>query len=267
MVPPVTSSSPATQRKVVDFPHPDGPTKTTNSRSATSRLKSWTALCPPVYVFSTFFRTTRAMVGSLSPPHRGRKRDHVLVGMNGGIVSRWIPVADLHPRPVEPVRVLEHDLVMRLPPAPEDQPRGHDGEALRTVARIGLHAVEPQRRGEPRQHAVPDLHAVFLLGDVVVVGVWRAGDAREHTKEADDNVRRLAVETIRVPEQLADAEVVLAGQREEIAVAAAVRTEVARHEPWSARRIEHLHDAADRERIDRVGLPRHEIQVAEVVHR
>ena len=37
------SSRPATIRRVVDFPHPDGPTKTTNSLSWMSKLKSKTA--------------------------------------------------------------------------------------------------------------------------------------------------------------------------------------------------------------------------------
>jgi hypothetical protein len=31
MVPPVISSRPAIMRSVVDFPHPEGPTRTTNS--------------------------------------------------------------------------------------------------------------------------------------------------------------------------------------------------------------------------------------------
>ena len=38
MVPDVISSRPVIMRKVVDFPQPDGPTKTTNSRSAMSKL-------------------------------------------------------------------------------------------------------------------------------------------------------------------------------------------------------------------------------------
>ena len=36
------SSSPAIIRKVVDFPQPEGPTKTINSRSLIDRLKSVT---------------------------------------------------------------------------------------------------------------------------------------------------------------------------------------------------------------------------------
>src|SRR6187455_3132550 len=40
MSPVVASSSPAIRRSSVDLPHPDGPTKTTNSPSGTSRLAS-----------------------------------------------------------------------------------------------------------------------------------------------------------------------------------------------------------------------------------
>ena len=39
----VISSRPATILSVVDFPHPEGPTKTINSWSFTSKLKSKTA--------------------------------------------------------------------------------------------------------------------------------------------------------------------------------------------------------------------------------
>ncbi len=40
------SSSPAIMRKVVDLPHPDGPTITRNSPSSIFRLRSVTALKP-----------------------------------------------------------------------------------------------------------------------------------------------------------------------------------------------------------------------------
>ena len=47
IVPAVTDSSPAIIRSVVDFPQPDGPTRTRSSRSATSRLTSETIFAPP----------------------------------------------------------------------------------------------------------------------------------------------------------------------------------------------------------------------------
>ena len=47
MVPAVISSRPAMERSAVDLPHPDGPTRTMNSPSLISRLKSSTAATPP----------------------------------------------------------------------------------------------------------------------------------------------------------------------------------------------------------------------------
>ena len=44
--PAVMSSRPATMFSIVDFPHPDGPTRMMNSPSAISRLKSSTARAP-----------------------------------------------------------------------------------------------------------------------------------------------------------------------------------------------------------------------------
>ncbi len=47
MVPAVISSSPATMRRSVDFPQPDGPTMTRNSPSATSIETPWMTSVPP----------------------------------------------------------------------------------------------------------------------------------------------------------------------------------------------------------------------------
>jgi hypothetical protein len=47
MVPALISSRPATMRKVVDFPQPEGPTSTMNSRSLMWRLTLLTAMTPP----------------------------------------------------------------------------------------------------------------------------------------------------------------------------------------------------------------------------
>src|SRR6476661_1790761 len=46
---------------VVDFPHPDGPTRTTSSPRATSRSRSWTATVPSSYVLPT---PVRRIIGS-----------------------------------------------------------------------------------------------------------------------------------------------------------------------------------------------------------
>src|ERR1700730_6055772 len=53
IVPSVMSSSPATMRSAVVLPHPDGPTRTMNSPSATSRSSSLTAWTPFGYRFVT----------------------------------------------------------------------------------------------------------------------------------------------------------------------------------------------------------------------
>ena len=47
------SSNPAIIRSVVDFPHPDGPTKIINSLSSISKLKSFTASNPLSYTLLT----------------------------------------------------------------------------------------------------------------------------------------------------------------------------------------------------------------------
>src|SRR5579859_7529996 len=79
MVPEVISSSPAIIRRVVDLPHPEGPTRTMNSRSSISRLMFFTAVTPgPPFSGNTltnFSRTTRAM--------RGR-------GWDEGFASAWL---------------------------------------------------------------------------------------------------------------------------------------------------------------------------------
>jgi hypothetical protein len=47
IVPSVIDSRPATIRRAVVLPHPDGPTRTMNSPSSTFRFRSETALGPP----------------------------------------------------------------------------------------------------------------------------------------------------------------------------------------------------------------------------
>src|SRR5713226_9386147 len=59
--PAVTSSSPATNLRTVDFPHPDGPTSTMNSPSAISRESSSTATTSAPKTLVTPCRTIFAM--------------------------------------------------------------------------------------------------------------------------------------------------------------------------------------------------------------
>src|SRR5215469_7249957 len=64
MSPSVISSSPAIIRSVVDLPHPDGPTSTTNSWSAMSRSMPRTASTSS-YRFTTLRKLTSAMSSAL----------------------------------------------------------------------------------------------------------------------------------------------------------------------------------------------------------
>src|SRR4029453_7862457 len=62
--PDVMDSSPATIRKVVVLPQPEGPTRTTNSLSRISRFTSFTACTPSNSLFKLWSRT-RAIASSL----------------------------------------------------------------------------------------------------------------------------------------------------------------------------------------------------------
>src|SRR4051794_28799954 len=55
--PSVMSSSPATSRRAVDLPEPDGPTRIMNSPSAMSRFMSFTASKPSPYRLLTCSKT------------------------------------------------------------------------------------------------------------------------------------------------------------------------------------------------------------------
>src|SRR5690349_12388398 len=59
--PAVIDSRPATMRRLVVLPHPEGPTSTTNSLSWISRLTPFTAWAPSSYRFSRLRRRTRAI--------------------------------------------------------------------------------------------------------------------------------------------------------------------------------------------------------------
>jgi len=61
--PPSTLSSPAMIRSSVLLPQPEGPTKTTNSRSGISRLSCGMTTCS-LNFFTTLLRRIDAMAGS-----------------------------------------------------------------------------------------------------------------------------------------------------------------------------------------------------------
>src|SRR5665811_526548 len=64
MLPSVMSSRPTIMRSSVDFPHPEGPTRITNSPSATSIETSLTAGKPSPYFFTMFCMLMAAMTES-----------------------------------------------------------------------------------------------------------------------------------------------------------------------------------------------------------
>src|SRR3954454_18710835 len=65
MAPVVGSSNPATIRRIVDLPQPDGPSSTMNSPSPTSRLTLSTAMVPSL---KTFVTSLSATVATPPPP-------------------------------------------------------------------------------------------------------------------------------------------------------------------------------------------------------
>src|ERR1700694_2882869 len=67
------SSSPAIMFSVVDFPHPDGPTRMTNSPSAISRSTWSTARAPSGKRLVTFSKTISATLTPLSLDGAGRE--------------------------------------------------------------------------------------------------------------------------------------------------------------------------------------------------
>src|SRR5439155_2727541 len=69
------SSKPTIMRSRVDFPHPDGPTRMTNSPSAMSRLASFTASVPSAYRLVTWLMVISAMAPSAFDGARGEAGD------------------------------------------------------------------------------------------------------------------------------------------------------------------------------------------------
>ena len=73
--PEVISSSPATMRKVVVLPQPEGPTRTRNSLSRISRITSFTAWKPLSY----FLFSWRMLTSAISPFHRAGEAGDVVL--------------------------------------------------------------------------------------------------------------------------------------------------------------------------------------------
>src|SRR6185369_8078961 len=66
--PAVISSRPATIRRVVDLPHPDGPTRTMNSLSRMCRFTSLTAWTSSYFLLRSFSRTWAIVVSPHMEP-------------------------------------------------------------------------------------------------------------------------------------------------------------------------------------------------------
>src|SRR5258708_7514686 len=75
IVPPLTSSRPASMRSRVDLPHPEGPTITMNSPSWMSKLNPWITFVAP-NDFSMSLNETEAMASALDRAG-GEAGDHV----------------------------------------------------------------------------------------------------------------------------------------------------------------------------------------------
>src|SRR5215467_2079418 len=92
-VPEEMPSSPATIRSAVVLPHPDGPTSTMNSPSATSRSRSLTAWKPFSYTLLTFSRPTVA----ITPPETDQLTPCVMEASSNIGTPRSHPCQELIP--------------------------------------------------------------------------------------------------------------------------------------------------------------------------
>ena len=126
------SSSPASIRSAVVLPQPEGPTRTRNSPSATSMLRSSTATvssnrfvtCSNAIVA---IRRRSSGVGASSEVRRGEKRCTRRVSVRNGITAAATPDG-VHEQERQP----EHDRAARTPPHDQERlARAPSGEAAR----------------------------------------------------------------------------------------------------------------------------------------
>src|SRR5437773_9058465 len=80
MRPRVGFSSPATHRRAVVLPHPDGPTRIRNSPSAIWSERSSRATVPPGKALVRCSNTTSAIGGSALQPGGGDAADEIALG-------------------------------------------------------------------------------------------------------------------------------------------------------------------------------------------
>src|SRR5262249_10441263 len=144
--PPLGSSSPATQRSVVVLPHPDGPSRETNSPSATSRSTPCTAVTPPNTLLSPSI---------LSRDNRRLSSRHAVPPLDHG-----------SPLPIGLQPVERHDVVQIL---------GREGDFLGDVGRDLDVAVHRDRVELPREleldvlgeHVIEERVGSFLVRAVL----------------------------------------------------------------------------------------------------
>ena len=70
--PALTLSSPAINRNVVDFPHPDGPSSTASVPAAASKLTSSTARTAPHVLLTRLTEIADDVTGRSTPPRPAR---------------------------------------------------------------------------------------------------------------------------------------------------------------------------------------------------
>src|SRR5262249_34471052 len=135
--PAVISSRPATIRRVVDLPQPEGPTRTMNSLSRMWRFTSLTACTSSYFLFRSFIITCAMTVSPLAF-HRARQAGDIVLDKEG--------INEGHrDRPEERAR---HELAPKIDVAPDQL--GHHADRHRLALGRGQ---EDQRVDElvPRQ--------------------------------------------------------------------------------------------------------------------
>src|SRR5215472_16478630 len=158
--PSLTSSRPASMRRHVDLPQPDGPTSTMNSVSLTSSEKSLTARVPPANRLDTLSKVTDAMWAYILCAHQ-RLGDHRGCGsaqLRGGVFRPGVvdegAGAQLDARevfePVGPaVRWIELEMQVRLRPGAaisRGLVQGHDVWRRKSKVPV-ISARQTQQRG------------------------------------------------------------------------------------------------------------------------
>src|SRR6516162_986390 len=125
--PAVGSSSPATIRRAVVFPQPDGPTRTMNSPSVMVQLSASTAVVPFGKIFVTSWKETSATIRTSRVAVRSSRQHNRTSQVLWTIGIESAGLGELDGRPLD-----EDELGHRI------QPLANDGSP--GVRRVGEHA-------------------------------------------------------------------------------------------------------------------------------